>query len=383
MLDSSAPTTVTARAPGRVNLIGEHTDYNGGLCLPVALPDETTVAATPRDDDVVRLTSGAVEGACEGRLSDLGPGRVTGWAAYAAGVLWVLAADGVPVPGCDLHVESTVPLGAGLSSSAALEAAVAVAVWGLLDRPLHDDTRALLAEVCRRAETEVVGAPTGGLDQAAVLRVPAGGAVLLDFAAGASDPVTPVRFDLPAAGLALTVVDTRVSHTHSDSDEAGYGARRRECEDAARALGVETLSLATPAEVEECAALVVAGDDVLRRRARHVVTENARVTAVVAALDAGDWRTVGALLSASHVSMRDDFEISCPELDLAVATALDAGALGARMTGGGFGGSAVALVPAERVDAVRRAVDAAFAREGFGAPGHLDGTPSAPASLLP
>jgi len=376
---TSSPTSpvsrCVARAPGRVNLIGEHTDYNDGLCLAVALPCETVATVTRRDDDAVVLRSDHVgdDGRptrWEGALDRLGPGQVDGWAAYAAGTLWALQQAGYAVPGVEVDLTSTVPVGAGLSSSAALEAAVAAAVCGLLALELDPDRRAELVAVCRRAESEVVGAPTGGLDQTAVLRADDGAAVLIDFADGS---LRRVDLGLPEAGLELLVVDTRVSHALTDG---GYGSRRDECAAAARALGLGSLREATPEAVEGL------DDDVLRRRARHVVTENDRVRDTVAAVGDRDWDRVGALFSASHASMRDDFEISCPELDLVVETVAGTGALGARMTGGGFGGSAVVLVPAERAEATRRAVDVAFTLAGFRPPLHLDGTPSAPAAVL-
>jgi len=376
---TSSPTSpasrCVARAPGRVNLIGEHTDYNDGLCLPVALPCETVATVTRREDDAVVLRSDHVgddggPARWEGTLDRLGPGQVEGWAAYAAGTLWALQQAGYDVPGVEVDLTSTVPVGAGLSSSAALEAAVATALCGLLGLELDPDRRAELVAVCRRAESEVVGAPTGGLDQTAVLRADDGAAVLIDFADGS---LSRVDLGLGAAGLALLVVDTRVSHALTDG---GYGSRRDECVAAARALGIGSLREATPAAVEGL------DDDVLRRRARHVLTENDRVRDTVRAVRDGDWARVGALFSASHVSMRDDFEISCPELDLVVESVAGTGALGARMTGGGFGGSAVVLVPVERAEATRRAVDVAFTLAGHRPPLHLDGTPSAPAAVL-
>ncbi|WP_137291886.1 galactokinase [Nocardioides dongxiaopingii] len=368
-----AAVVTTATAPGRVNLIGEHTDYNDGLCLPIAIPYVTTVRATPRDDGRFRVVSAQQDGpagAWEGTLADAGPGRVEGWAAYAAGTLWALDRAGYDVPGLDLEVDSTVPVGAGLSSSAALEAAVAAAVVGSTGRDLDAAVRRDLVAVCRRAESEVVGAPTGGLDQSAVLLTRPDSALLLDFD-GADPQVVPFAPD--ADGLALVVVDTRVSHALTDG---GYGSRREECDRAARALGVPSLRRASLDAVEEL------DDDVLRRRARHVVTENVRVEQAVAAIGARDWTRLGLLFSASHLSMRDDFEISCPELDLVVDTAVGAGALGARMTGGGFGGSAIALVPLERVEACRRAINTAFALAGHRPAAHLDGTPSGPATLV-
>ncbi|WP_139983319.1 galactokinase [Nocardioides litoris] len=362
---------LTARAPGRVNLIGEHTDYNAGLCLPVAIPAATVARVTRRDGRASRITSAQQPEPWEGTPADAAPGAVRGWAAYAAGVLWALEQAGWEVPALDIALGTDVPLGAGLSSSASLEAVVAVAVAGALDLPLDAERRRELVAACRRAETEVVGAPTGGLDQTAVLLAEEGRALLLDFETGS---VEPVDVDPRAAGLELLVVDTRVSHELTDG---GYGTRREQCEEAARLLHHPSLRPATLEEVERL------DDDVLRRRARHVVTENERVLATVEALAADDWPRVGTLLTASHVSLRDDFEVSCAELDLVVTTALEAGALGARMTGGGFGGSAIALVPAERAEACRRAVDAAFVAAGHRAPGHLDGTPSAGAGLTP
>jgi galactokinase len=358
----SAP-TVVARAPGRVNLIGEHTDYNRGLVLPVALPHATYAAVSPRSDDRVRVGSVEEEAPWTGTLSS--SGAAEGWAAYAAGVLWALREAGVEVPGVDVMVHGTVPLGAGLSSSAALECSVAVAACAAAGVPLD---RSLVVDACIRAETEVAGAPTGGMDQTVSMRASAGSALLIDFDSGESSPVP-----LPLSGLALLVTDTRVSHALTDG---GYGSRRDDCEQAAELLGVPSLRAATAEQVEGLA------DERIRRRARHVVSEIARVPEVVSRLAADDWAAVGELFAASHVSMRDDFEISCDELDLAVSTAVAAGAHGARMTGGGFGGSSVAIVPAERLDAVVLAIDTAFAGAGFRAPQHLVAAPSGAAGLV-
>jgi galactokinase len=333
------------RAPGRVNLIGEHTDYNGGLALPFALDRSTRAVVTAREDDAVRIVSRQVDEAWSGTTADVG--SATGWAAYAAGVLWVLRQEGWELPGVDVEIDSTVPLGAGLSSSAALEVSVAVAVAGLLGRELTPALRHDLVAVCRRAETEVAGAPTGGLDQTASLLCRADHALLIDFSDGSTRDV-PLR--LGAAGLAILVIDTRVHHRHADG---GYADRRAECE---------------------------RGDP---RRLRHVRTENARVRDAVTALEGSDWVTLGGLLTASHRSLRDDFEVSAPELDTAVDAALAAGALGARMTGGGFGGSAIALVHRSETERVKADVVAAFARAGHGAPGFLLAEPSGPAEPCP
>ncbi|WP_323792242.1 galactokinase [Nocardioides sp.] len=364
--------TAAARAPGRVNLIGEHTDYNAGLCLPIALPHDTLAVATTTEEPRVRISSEQQPDSWTGALADCGPGGPRGWVSYVAGVLWALEQDGYDVPtGLDLHVTSTVPLGAGLSSSAALEVSVAVAVHALTGRDLDLAERTRLVEVCRRAETEVVGAPTGGLDQNASLLCDVDSALLLDFADAS---LTPIPLGFSAADLVVTVIDTRVSHALTDGD---YGSRRRECESAAERLGVTTL------RETDLDALSGLDDDVLRRRARHVVSENRRVRDATTAIARGDWERLGALFSASHVSLRDDFEVSCPELDLAVAAALGAGALGARMTGGGFGGSAIALVPRSGLPALRAAVDTAFAAAGHDAPAHLDAPPSAAARVVP
>jgi galactokinase len=363
----SEPAAV-GRAPGRVNLIGEHTDYNQGLVLPVALPHATYAAVGVRSDQRVRLASAQQpDDVWEGSLEQVTPGgAATGWAAYAGGVLWALREVGFEVPGVDVYIDGTVPLGAGLSSSAAIECAVAVGVLSATGIPLDDGVRQRVVEACVRAETEVAGAPTGGMDQTVSVLATAGAAVLVDFRDGTR---TQVPLDLD--GRTLLVTDTRVSHELTDG---GYGSRRADCEAAVAVLGVASLREAT---AEQVAAIE---DERVRRRARHVVTEIERVTAAVDALGRRDWDALGPLFAASHVSMRDDFEISTPELDLAVATAVQAGADAARMTGGGFGGSIVAVVPDERLDAVVAAVDNAFAGAGYPAPAHLVATPSQGAS---
>jgi len=359
-------------APGRVNLIGEHVDYNGGLCLPMALPHTTYAAVAPRDDDTVTVTSRQQDDSFSGRLDALGPGQVTGWATYAAGVLWALQQDGWEPPGMDIVVDSTVPLGAGLSSSAAIECSVALGITELVGRTLDDELRAALVRACMRAESEVAGAPTGGMDQTIALFARAESALLLDCRDWST---TQVGWDPASADLTLMVVDTRASHSLSDG---GYESRRRDCETAARTLGVDLLRDVGDTD----AALAKLDDERTRRRVRHVFTEIDRVRDAVRQLEDGDFEGLGASFTASHVSLRDDYEVSAPELDAVVDTALEHGALGARMTGGGFGGSAIALVPTGSVEDVGRAVADAFEEQGWDQPGFLTATPSAGARRL-
>lgn len=349
---------VVGLAPGRVNLIGEHTDYNAGLCLPMALTQVTAAASSPRDDDEIRVWSLDIDRHVSIPLTEVAPGRPRGWAGYVAGTLWALRDAGYAIRGMDIVIASEVPVGAGLSSSAAIEGAVAVAAAEVFGLPLLDDDegRRVLALACRRAENEIVGAPTGGLDQTASLLAWEGHALRLDFR---DDSVRHVPFDV--SGHEILVIDTCAHHSLADGQ---YGRRRAECESAAAALGVPTLREVGESQVETLA------DPVLRRRARHVVSENARVDEAVDALERGNLTELGLLFNASHHSLRVDYEVSCEELDVACNAALGAGALGARMTGGGFGGSAIALVDASRHEDVGAAVRAAFAARGFGEP-HL------------
>ncbi len=371
-------------APGRVNLIGEHLDYNGGPVLPIALPQVTLVALRRREDRAVHLTSldraGGVVGRWSGQLSEIGPGAPRGWASYPAGVLWALGQAGLPLSGAAVGLEavitSTVPIGAGLSSSAALECAVAIAVADLAGLPTDDDGRSALAAACVRAENDVAGAPTGGMDQAASLRARAGHALLLETS---DDSVSQVPMRLQKAGLVLLVIDTRVRHSHAGGE---YGERRAACEQAARVLGVRHLTAYAEPFYSGLAVLDRIEDETVRRRVRHVLTETSRVRAVVHMLRSGNLTAIGPMLTASHASLRDDYEVSCPELDGAVAAAVEAGALGARMTGGGFGGSAIALVEADRVETVRVRVQEAAALAGHHEPAFYLAVPSAAARRL-
>ncbi|MFY0405948.1 galactokinase [Solicola sp. PLA-1-18] len=341
-------------APGRVNLIGEHLDYNGGPALPFAIDRTTRLKARPRTDGRVRVWSSEAEGSVEFGV-DTEPGQVDGWAGYVAGVVWACAQDGHVLPGYDLVLESDVPLGAGLSSSAALECVVALAVRDLQGLDL---TSAQVARLAQTAENDYVGAPTGSMDQLASACCEDGHALLVDTR---TEPptLTSVPAGWDADGLAVVVVDTRAEHTHASGE---YATRRSECEQVAELVGVEQLALAPPD------AILKVDDPVLKARLRHVMTETTRTRAAVRALRERQWEHLGTLLTASHVSLRDDYEVSCMELDVAVDAALEAGAFGARMTGGGFGGSAIALVPREGVDAVVAAVEKSFAHAELTAP---------------
>ncbi|MFG2724240.1 galactokinase [Streptomyces canus] len=360
-------------APGRVNLIGEHTDYNDGFVMPFALPHTAVAAVSRRTDGVLRLHSSDVEGGVvELRLDDLAPESDRNWTAYPAGVVWALREAGHPVTGADVHLASTVPAGAGLSSSAALEVVVALALNDLYDLGLQ---RWQLARLCQRAENIYVGAPTGIMDQTASACCEAGHALFLDTR-DLSQKQIP--FDLAAEGMVLLVVDTRVKHSHSEGE---YGKRRAGCERGAALLGVDALRDIPYGELD--AALERLGDDEEAvRLVRHIVTEDERVEKAVALLESGETRAIGPVLVAGHASLRDDFRISCPELDLVVDTALASGALGARMTGGGFGGSAIVLAEAADVESITKAVQEAFAAAEFTAPRVFEAVPSAGARRL-
>ncbi|MDC4233700.1 galactokinase [Actinomyces sp. B33] len=374
-------------APGRVNVIGEHVDYNGGPCLPIALPHRAFLAVKARDDRRIRLVSPqTAERVDEIDLDAMGPkgtaGEVPHWAAYIAGVAWALERDGRgPLRGFDAALWSCVPRGGGLSSSAALECSTAVALdelnglglAGTAEDP-DDEGRRILVEAARRAENEIAGANTGGLDQTASLRCRAGHALALDC----RDMSTrQIPFDMGAVGLELLVVDTRASHSLADGQ---YGRRRADCEEAARILGVREL-----VEVDDLDAAMTALDDPrLRSRVRHVVSEIARTRAFIDLMGAGPLEgsrldAAALLLDDSHDSLRDDYEVSCRELDVVVGAARAAGAHGARMTGGGFGGSAIALVDSDRLEATARAIRDAFASEGLDEPRFLSAVASGPA----
>lgn len=378
-------------APGRVNIIGEHVDYNGGPCLPIALPHRAFVALSPRSDRTVRLVSTQTREAIDVLdLDVIGPKGTPGevanhWTAYLAGVAWALEQAGYgPLPGFDAALWSCVPLGGGLSSSAALECATAVALdevcglglAGSLEDP-NDEGRKVLVKAAQAAENQIAGANTGGLDQTASLRCRQGHALALDC----RDMSTrQVPFDLSAVGLELLVIDTRAKHSLADGQ---YGSRRADCEESARILGVG--QLVDVENLDEASAAL--GDDRLVARTRHVVSEIARTRAFIELLDEGPLEGVrvavaGALMNDSHDSLRDDYEVSCEELDVTVEAARAAGAYGARMMGGGFGGSAIALVSADAVLDIAQAVARAYETRGWETPHFIRALPGAPAGRL-
>jgi galactokinase len=393
----------TWSAPGRVNLIGEHTDYSDGLVLPFAIDERAQVAIGPSRDGQFHVVSAQRGGGVLSvSASDLAPGGRTarGWQAYPLGVVWALTERGYDVPPLSIALDSTVPAGAGLSSSAAVECAATLAISGHvgLDLPLPT-----IARIAQRAENDFVGMPCGLMDQMASCAGTAGHALFFDIG---NDTIEQIPFDTEAAGLALLAIDTKAHHSLADGE---YAKRRADVEAAARIIGVEPLSRvlfenldwalgklsgAAGAAAADHAAVPASGQDgaaarsdtgsigedtgaVLQRRARHVITENQRVRESVALLKAGYIEAIGPALFASHESLRDDFEVSCAELDLAAETAEAAGALGARMVGGGFGGSVIALAPADRAAPIEDAVIRAFDNAGYGRPATRRVTPAA------
>jgi galactokinase len=350
-------------APGRVNLLGGP-DYNEVFVLPFALGAGVFAAASRRSDRRLALTSRQAGG--EPVLLDidtLEPGSAPGWAAYPAGVAWALRQAGYLAGGADVAIDADLPAGAGLSSSAALECSVALALTELYGVPVP---RRELAALARRAENDFAGAPTGIMDQMAALLGRAGHALLLDCRTGTE---TAVPLDPAAAGLTLLVIDTRVRHVVADGQ---YGNRRQACEQAASMLGVRSLRDVTG----DPAALARLTEPTLRRLAGHVIAENGRVLRAAGLLRAGDQAAIGELLTASHRSLRDEFRMSWPQADEAVEAAVDAGAAGARMTGGGFGGSVVALLSTERAGLVRTAITRSLTRRNWPPPHYLDAVPS-------
>jgi galactokinase len=348
-----------------VNLIGEHTDYNQGFVLPFALPHRTAVATARSGQPEWTVWSETEQQSVTFDLDDLNPGAVPGWAGYVAGVAWVLRETGVDVPFARLSITSDVPVGAGLSSSAALECAVLAALLDLAG-DAREVPRTTWPALAQRAENVYVGVPCGIMDQSAATLCRAGHTLFLDCRSLATEQVP---FDLGADGLAMLIVDTHAPHRHADNE---YAARRATCEAAASTLGVPALR-----DIADLSsALGMLHDDMVRRRVRHVVTENQRVLETVGLLRSGALAEIGPLLTASHASLRDDYEVTVDELNVAVDAALAAGALGARMTGGGFGGCIIALVRGADADRIASAVSAAFAEKRLTAPSVFVATPS-------
>jgi galactokinase len=355
-------------APGRVNLIGGP-DYTEMFVLPFALGHGVSAAASRRPDRRITLASRQAGG--EPILLDidrLEPGEVRGWAAYPAGVAWALRQAGLLAGGADVALDSDLPAGAGLSSSAALECSVALALTELYGLSVP---RRELAALARRAENDFVGVPSGIMDQIAALQCQAGHAALLDCQTRA---VTPVPLDPAAAGLALLVIDTGTRRANTDGR---YAERRRACEQAASSLGVRALR-----DINGDEDLARLTDPALQRVARHVLSDRRRALQAVGLLEAGDQAAIGPLLTASHRSLRDDYQFSWPQADEAVEAAVAAGAAGARMTGGGFAGCVIALVPADRAGPVRDAVTQRFKRHDWPPPRYLDAVPSDAARRL-
>jgi galactokinase len=348
-------TEVRYAAPGRINLIGEHTDYNLGFALPIALPERTVVTYLP--DEGAELTVRSDQG--DGSVSiphETAPGDVGGWAGYVAGVVWALRQAGHRIRGGHMSIASDVEMGSGVSSSAALECAV---IGALTAAAGVDLDRIELARIAQRAENDYVGAPTGMMDQLASLCGEAHRALLIDFCEPA---VRPVVFDPDASDVALLLINSRAPHQHAGGE---YASRRASCERAAADLGVSSLR-----EVQDrgVTALAAVSDPVDARRARHIVTDNQRVLEVVAALEDCDYTAIGRLFTESQASMRDDFEITTDHIDLIADTAIAAGALGARMTGGGFGGCVIALAPVAKIAGIADAIRDAVRDAGYNAP---------------
>ncbi|HWC23147.1 MAG TPA: galactokinase [Flexivirga sp.] len=360
-------------APGRVNIIGEHTDYNGGFVLPIALAQHTVAAVRRRDDNVVRVASTSIDDGAVVTL-DLTGVREDGdydWAAYVVGVGWAAAQRDLPVTGLDIALDSNVPVGAGLSSSAALSCVTARAWSDLLDWQLDDET---VADLGRDAENKIAGAPTGLMDQLASVCGQESHAMQIDTRAVT---ITQLPFDLPAAGLSLLVIDSHTEHSHADGE---YAERRHSSQEAALRLGVHELR---DVPLESLATTLDKLPALLRRRARHVVTDSARVERTAELLLAGDdLRRIGPLLNDSHASMRDDYEITVPSVDTLQEAAVAAGAHGARMTGGGFGGCVIALVDQQDAAAVADACVAAAADGGFPTPSVFEAVASGGAARI-
>ena len=358
---------LTAAAPGRVNLIGEHIDYSEGFVLPFAIKDRTLAAVRKRDDSIVRIASAQRRNKIVTvDIADVKPGLKGEWERYALGVLWSMGVT----TGVDIMIDGHVPLGAGLSSSAALECSVATAMNHLFDMGFSLEE---LARLTQKAENQYVGVPCGIMDQSVSLMATQGFALLLDC----RDLSTRnIPFDVASHGLELLIIDTQAHHALTDG---GYAKRRASCESVAAKLSVKSMRELSMAQLDAARDQITETEYI---RARHAVSEMKRVLDCVDALSVGDFAKVGELINQSHVSLRDDYTVSCPELDTAVEASLAAGAMGSRMVGGGFGGSAIALIQASQTAQTIRAVESAFADKKFKAPRFFTSLPSQGAEIL-
>jgi galactokinase len=356
-----------AAAPGRVNLIGEHIDYSEGFVLPFAIKDRTTVAIRKRDDSTVRIASAQRRNkVVTVDINNVKPGLKGEWERYALGVLWSMGVT----TGVDLIIDGHVPLGAGLSSSAALECSVATAVNHLFDMGFSLED---LARLTQKAENQYVGVPCGIMDQSVSLMATTGSALLLDC----RDLSTKnIPFDVASSGLELLIIDTQAHHALTDG---GYAERRASCESVAAKLGIKSMRELSMTQLNSAKESLTQVEFV---RARHAVSEMQRVLDCVEALSKSDFVKVGELINQSHASLRDDYTVSCPELDTAVDAALAAGALGSRMVGGGFGGSAIALIEASKTEETIKAVEKAFSNKKFKAPRFFTSLPSQGAEVI-
>lgn len=356
-----------AAAPGRVNLIGEHIDYSEGFVLPFAIKDRTNVAIRKRDDSTVRIASAQRRNkVVTVDINNVKPGLKGEWERYALGVLWSMGVK----TGVDLMIDGHVPLGAGLSSSAALECSVATAVNHLFDMGFSLED---LARLTQKAENQYVGVPCGIMDQSVSLMATTGSALLLDC----RDLSTRnIPFDVESSGLELLIIDTQAHHALTDG---GYAERRASCESVAAKLGIKSMRELSMAQLDSAKESLTQVEYI---RARHAVSEMQRVLDCVEALSKSDFVKVGELINQSHASLRDDYTVSCPELDTAVDAALAAGAFGSRMVGGGFGGSAIALIEASKAEETIKAVEKAFADKKFKAPRFFTSLPSQGAEVI-
>lgn len=364
---------VIARAPGRVNIIGEHTDYTGGYVFPMAIELGVTATVAKREDDKLIFSSGQMPDVVQINLDQLSPANVKGWAAYPAGSIWSISKNHPLSHGLDVSIDADLPLGAGMSSSAAVECSVILAATKLLG---IDESRRELARWAKRAENEFVGVPTGSMDQVASMMAQANHALFFDTR---DDKIEPIPIDLAANLARFVVIDTRSKHALIDG---GYASRRQDCETASSMLGVSYLRDISDLNVALAELTKQHAAEQVMKRVRHVVSENARVLAAVVALRENNLLELGNLMNLSHQSLRDDFEVSCPELDLAVTAAMQAGALGARMMGGGFGGSAIALIHNDKLDNLSNLLQTKFADARFKEPNIYSVTASEGAKIV-